>query len=245
MSSGLLDKMKLVGYSDNTFSNNKKTGYEYEALINPESYSISYALELNQKSAQGSSVPIVNYNKGNLQTLNFIFLFDGTGVIKKDTENIGSNLASGFAVPGVSTKVRDVVKDIANFKKVVYDYQSEKHEPPFVQLQWGALSYNCRLTKMDIKFKLFKPDGTPLRAEADCTFIGVIDEVKLSTFEGRKSPDLTHIRTVLAGDTLALLCYREYGDSKYYYQVAKYNGLTDMKQLTPGMKILFPPLITN
>jgi len=38
------------------------------------------------------------------------------------------------------------------------------------------------------------------------------------------------------------MCYKEYGDSKYYYQVAQYNGLTDFKKLTAGTKIIFPPI---
>jgi len=116
------------------------------------------------------------------------------------------------------------------------------HQPPFVQLRWGVLLYNCKLSRMTINFKLFKPDGSPLRAEADCRFEEVIGPERLAAIENRQSPDLTHIRTVIEGDTLSLLCFREYGDSKYYYEVAKVNGLTDFKQLTPGTKLIFPPI---
>ena len=124
----------------------------------------------------------------------------------------------------------------------MYDYDPTTHQPPFVQLRWGVLLYNCKLSRMTINFKLFKPDGTPLRAEADCSFEEVIDSERLAAIENRQSPDLTHIRTVIEGDTLSLLCFREYGDSKYYYQVAKANGLTDFKQLTAGTKLIFPPI---
>ena len=244
MSLGQLQKMKLVGYQDNTLDESKKTGYEYEALINPESYSLTYGTASNEQTAQGSSEIHSTFRNRLAQSLTFRFLFDGTGVIKKD-QGILSGLVSGLAVPGLSASPPDVTQDLANFKKVVYDYNSKTHQPPYVQLQWGVLLYNCKLTTMTINFKLFKPDGTPLRAEADCTFEGVIDEKKLAGIENRQSPDLTHIRTVIEGDTLSLLCYREYGDSKYYYQVAQFNGLTDFKQLTPGMKLLFPPVVNN
>jgi hypothetical protein len=110
---------------------------------------------------------------------------------------------------------------------------------------WGPLLYNCQLIRMTVSFKLFRPDGTPIRAEADCTFQGVIDEQKLAAVENKQSPDLTHIRTVIDGDSLPLLCFREYGDSKYYYQVARINGLTDIKQLMPGMRLIFPPITTG
>lgn len=193
---------------------------------------------MNQKSAQGSSESITSFSKRSAQSLTFKFLFDGTGVIKRG----GGGLLSGLAVPGLPADKPDVVQDFEKFKSVVYDYDGTTHQPRYVQLQWGPLLYNCQMTRMTLTFKLFNPDGTPLRAEADCTFQGVIDETKLAAIENRQSPDLTHIRTVIKGDTLPLMCYKEYGDSKYYYQVAQYNGLTDFKKLTAGTKIIFPPI---
>jgi hypothetical protein len=237
MSLGALQKMKLVAYSDINFKN-KVPKAEYEVLINPESYSLSYGSETNDITGQGSSESIRSFNKRPAQTMTFRFLFDGTGVIKKGDEG----LLSGLAIPGKPAAKRDVVADFNTFKEVVYCYDGDTHSPRYVQLQWGPLIYNCQLTTMTVNFKLFKPDGTPIRAEADCTFQSAIDQEKLSAIEGRKSPDLSHVRTVKEGDTLSLLCYREYGDSKYYYQVAQFNGLTNFKQLTPGMKLVFPPV---
>jgi nucleoid-associated protein YgaU len=237
MGPGELKKMKLTAYLDVGFKN--KAGHEFEVLINPDSYALTYGVEANQRSAQGTSESISSFNKRSPQTLNFKFLFDGTGVLKRG----GGGLLSGVAVPGVPADKPSVVQDFEQFKQVVYKYESDTHQPRFVQLSWGPLQYNCRLTRMTVSFKLFNPDGTPLRAEADCTFQGVIDEEKLAAIEDRHSPDLTHVRTVVAGDTLPLLCYREYGDSKYYYQIALYNGLMDLKQLTPGMKLIFPPIV--
>jgi len=233
MSLGELKKMKIIGYTDITFK--KKTGQEYEVIVNPENYSISYETIINGNDAQGSSLPLLQYNQQSSQILSFKFLFDGTGVLKK------GNMA-GVAVPGLPSKKPDVVKEIDDFKKAVYDFRSDNHQPPFVQLQWGPLLFNCVLTNMDISFKLFRPDGWPLRAEAQCTFRSAIDKNKMEEIKNKKSPDLTHSLVVAEGDTLPLLCYRQYGDSKYYYEVARFNGLTDIKQLTPGIKLLFPPL---
>jgi len=237
-----LEKMILTGYKDEAFET--PTGKTYEALINPESYSINYALQMNDSGAQGSSIPSSGYNRGSQQTMTFKFLFDGTGVIKKD-EGLLAGLASGLAIPGVNATTRDVTEDLATFKSVVYDFQSDTHRPPYVKIQWGVLNFNAVLQTMNLNFKLFKPDGSPLRAEADCTFASVLNDTARTAMENKQSPDLTHIRTVIEGDTLPLLCYREYGDSKYYYQVAQVNGLTDFKVLTPGMKLIFPPVINN
>jgi hypothetical protein len=236
MSSGQLLKMKLVAYDDISFST--PSGDEYDVLINPESYALTYETQKSDQSAQGSSESISTFNKRSPQSLTFKFLFDGTGVIQRG----GGGLLSGLAVPGLPANKPDVMQDYESFKAVVYQYASDTHQPRFVQLQWGPLLYNCQCTRMTITFKLFNPDGTPLRAEAECTFTGVIDEEKLAAIENRQSPDLTHVRTVIEGDTLPLLCYKEYGDSKYYYQIAQFNGLTDFKSLTPGTKIILPPI---
>ncbi len=59
---------------------------------------------------------------------------------------------------------------------------------------------------------------------------------------GRGSPDLTHLVTVRAGDTLPLLCERIYREPGYYLDVARINGLSAFRQLQPGSRLRFPPL---
>jgi len=44
------------------------------------------------------------------------------------------------------------------------------------------------------------------------------------------------------GDTLPLLCHRIYGDSGYYADVARFNGLSSFRRLKPGLALHFPPL---
>lgn len=243
MSLGQLVKMTLTAYPDIKFSAPIPGVDPYTVLINPETYSLSYSQQINEQNAQGSSMPAISYNSGNNQTMNFKFLFDGTGVIKTGDGGLLSGLASGLAIPGVNATTLDVATELAKFKKVVYDFYGETHQQPYVQIKWGVLLYNCVLQSMNITFKLFKPDGTPLRAEANCTFTSAIDPDKLNAITNKQSPDLTKMRTVKEGDTLSLMCFREYGDSKYYYQVAQFNNLTDFKKLTPGIKLLFPPVI--
>src|SRR5689334_21378982 len=120
MSTGGLNKLKIVGYKDVEFKN--KIG-EYTALINPETYSISHDVNINEKAGQGAYVPTSSYNKGSSQTISFKLLFDGTGIIKKDSNPI----PSGLAIIGASAP--SVVDDINLFKKLVYVYDSTSHQP--------------------------------------------------------------------------------------------------------------------
>ena len=67
-------------------------------------------------------------------------------------------------------------------------------------------------------------------------------EAQRAAREKKSSPDLTHERVVKEGDNLPLMTYRIYGDPKYYLEVARVNGLTNFRKLTPGQKIVFPPI---
>ena len=227
MDNGEVKVMDIVAYADSTFQ--VPTGDKYSATVNPGNVSLKYGSIFNQQTGQGSSESIGSFNKRLPQTLNFKFIFDSSGVVPN------------------SKPASDISAEFGLFKSVVYNYNSDMHQPRYVQLRWGVLIYNCTLTNMTVNFTLFKPNGAPIRAEVDCDFQGYIDDKKLAAVENRMSPDLTHIKTAMAGDTLPLLCNREYGDSKYYYEVAKYMATTydtmiDFKQLLPGAKLSFPHL---
>jgi nucleoid-associated protein YgaU len=47
---------------------------------------------------------------------------------------------------------------------------------------------------------------------------------------------------VTAGDTLPQLCYKIYGDPRYYLQVADRNTISNFRTLSPGDRIVFPPI---
>jgi nucleoid-associated protein YgaU len=96
-----------------------------------------------------------------------------------------------------------------------------------------------------MKYTLFKPDGTALRANVTLKFKENIDFKTKLKMAQMSSPDLTHVRTVKAGDTLPLMTYRIYGDSSWYPEVARFNNLRHFSAIKPGDEIHFPPLKPN
>lgn len=225
--SGSLEKMIVKAYSDPDFA--KKIG-EYTVMINPEKYSHSYRICYNDVQAQGSPGGSPQFNKIPSDTVSFELVFDGTGVVPTP-------------LPGVIPYTGDGVADqIDAFKKLVFSYNGNIHSPNYLTLVWGKLLFKCRLSKLDLSYTLFKPDGTPLRARANATFKGFNDEEELQLSANKSSPDLSHVLTVKAGDTLPLMCDGVYGRSDYYVQVARVNGLTDFRRLKVGAQLLFPPL---
>jgi hypothetical protein len=228
--SASLEKMTITAYSDGTFKTPNTDVAPYSAYINPASYNHDYSIIYNDVQAQGSPGSSPKFNRVGSEKISFDLVFDGTGVVPSP-------------IPGVMPFTEDgITTQVAKFKDVVFDFNGDIHSPNFVQILWGTLVFNCRLTTMNFKYTLFKPDGTPLRANAAVSFTEYTDEVKLESEAGKESPDMSHLITVLAGDTLPLMCYRVYGSSHHYLAVARINQLTDFRSLVVGNQLLFPPL---
>ena len=135
-----------------------------------------------------------------------------------------------------------IIDQIDTFKAIVFDYSGDLHKPYYLMVKWGALIFKGTLVDLSIEYKLFAADGTPLRAVAKLKIKGNIDEDLRVAKENNKSPDLTHYRRVISGDTLPLMTYRIYGDSKYYLEVARVNKINNFRKLEVGQELFFPPL---
>jgi hypothetical protein len=213
---------------------NVLTDQKFEVDVNPESYTINYDNDYNREQANGSPVAELKYSKTLPQQLQMDFLFDSTGVLKQNKlvniSLIGSN-AGG-----------DLIQRITDFKKALFDYSREEHQPNYIKLHWGTLTFFGRLTSLNINYKLFQPDGKPIRAVASCGFIGKIDEDLQAAFNDQSSPDLTHQRTVTAGSNILTLTQDIYNDEKYYYAAAKANQLNSFRKIKTGTVLNFPPV---
>jgi len=252
--SGELKKLKVQAVDDNGNVLKDKSGKQliYYALVNPETYSVTNKVVYSPNCPPpGNSGQMLQYAHTDPGTLQFDFLFDSTGVIPKPLTGIAGELSG---IPGVGAvagaissivsgqKSYDIIEEIALFKSIVLDYDGDFHEPREVQLLWGTLLFEGRLTSLQFNYKLFQPDGVPIRAIATAVFTGSIDDDLREAKENNKSADLTHIQTVNEGDTLPLMVYKIYGDSAYYIEIARINKLTNFRNLKTGDKISFPPV---
>jgi phage tail protein X len=225
--SGSLEKMLITAYDTNNYTGASR---KMSVSINPEKYSHTYKILYNDVQGQGSNGGSPDFNKIPSDTIKFELVFDGTGVVPS-------------AIPGVVPYTEDgIATQIQDFKDLVFSYVGKIHSPRFLEIIWGTLVFRGRLFSLTITYTLFKPDGTPLRARADATFLAYTSEAELAKKAAKTSPDLTHLITVRAGDTLPLLCYRVYGTCQPYLQVASLNGLTDFRALIVGTQLAFPPL---
>lgn len=239
---GSIQKLTIDTYKDSSYSN-KINSNAFTVLINPTGFSLTRKNELNQDTSMGSSESNLKFNKALPSELKLEFLFDGTGVAKA---------SSGSGIP--NKKIKDVLNKIdffskkavsdqlADFYVATGDYDGTIHKPYNVEITWGEFQYKGMLSEFTIDYKMFNNDGTPLRALGKATFNGSVSQELEALRVKKNSPDLTHKRTVLAGDTLPLMTEKIYGDSKYYLEVAKVNNLINFRQLIPGQELFFPPI---
>lgn len=223
-----LNKLKIIACHDPEREKPIAGPLEFEAMFNPASLSRKYAVTWTQSCAVGSTTPALSYTKNPPQNLSITLVLDGTGVDQFGIER-------AFA--------KSVNDRVQAFLEVTYHYRGTNHEPPYLLLSWGGTRwFECRLASVDIKYTLFDRDGTPLRAELAVEFVGDQAAKKTELTKNASSPDVTHSRVVRSGDTLPLLTKAVYGSSDRYLEVARWNNLDDFRFLTPGQKLLFPPI---
>jgi hypothetical protein len=167
----------------------------------------------------------LKFDKIEPQTMEFEFLFDQTG-----------------ALAGTQPSENGVEDSIESFKSLTLGYDGNIHRTRYLKLVWGTLLFKCCLENLNVTYKLFKSDGTPLRATVTASFKEFKEDERRVAEENSNSPDLTHLRAVKEGDHLPIMVHNIYGDKKYYMQVARFNALTSFRNLERGQNITLPPL---
>ncbi len=128
------------------------------------------------------------------------------------------------------------------FEKIV-GYNSSTHRPNYLVLSWGSnFSMKATLSSYSISYDRFNDKGEPTKATIKANFQEVISSTKMLSEQDRQSPDVSHSFEIEEGENLIQLCERVYGDSKFYLQIAKINGLTSIRNLPVGTRLYFPPL---
>ncbi|WNJ96732.1 hypothetical protein RND59_06560 [Vibrio ruber] len=215
-----LKKMRIVAYSDEKFSS--KAG-EYVVMLNPESLKIDRGVNYNEEQAPDAGKSSPKYRSTPGERLSFDLVIDCSGVVD-------------------STRT-DMPKEIKQLKNVVYDYQGSIHRPNYIAVYWGqGLSFKGVLTGMDTSYTYFKPDGTALRAKISLRFTSYLDPATAAQEEDKQSPDLTHLVSVVDGDSLPQISQQVYRDPNLYVQLAAFNQLDKFRHLSAGSQIVVPPL---
>ncbi|HFA49696.1 MAG TPA: hypothetical protein ENJ95_11860 [Bacteroidetes bacterium] len=222
MADGFHAKLTIIPFEDSeTIQIPIPSGPPFVAQFNPESLSLStefeYGPEEPAQGDDGDEAKFKNVKQGNFSIDLFL---DGTG-------------ASG--------EKREVLAQIEWFKATVGFY-GKIHRPRFLLVTWGTFVATCVLESYSINYKLFRPDGTPLRATLSATFREHKPKAVKELLKNLSSPDITHAHQVKEGDHLSLLAYRVYKEPAYYFQIAQANELNTIRKIKTGSTLYLPPV---
>ena len=221
-----LERLKIKAFIDEEFKT--QDGGDFTVWLNPESYKRTLKIESTDQQALGGTGSTPLFKKIGQETIGLKLIFDTTGLVPSPLGN------ETMPEDGVVALIEPLIDKIAKVPP-------KKTRPNFVQLSWAQLQAKCVLESMSIDYKLFRPDGTPIRAVCDLSFKSFASALTLSRTAKLESKQIEQVVTVVEGDTLPGICYGIYGDSSMYLSVARYNNLTSFRKLAPGSQLRLPP----
>lgn len=226
-------------------------GKTLAVFYNPESYRVSYAVTYSSKQRGGSEGMVMKYKKSPPKVLSFKLIFDGTGASVPggyQTQPAPKANKETPAQRGARLKAQrkaSVNEKVNAFINLAYNQMKNPKRPKRLLITWGAagsLSMMVVLTKADITYNLFAPDGTPLRAEVSVTFKETLPTKLERRKKAKQQKQKTAEKTVENNTNVAQECHQQHGTTSTYMEVAKANDLDSVRGLKPGQKLTFPPI---
>lgn len=204
------------------FWNEDKNTKVVDCMFNPDKYNVAKTVNVMSTSKLDQDVPDVR--------------FGGS----QDTKITISEL-------WFDTWGSDPVVDVRTHTDKVFDLMkidSSLQRPPNVSFRWGKPPYPwCAVQSVTQDLVLFASDGTPLRAKLNVAMTKTKDGTASS--QGTNPTSFARgfkVRTVMQGETLDVIAYQEYGDSRHWRVIADFNSLADPLRLRPGQRLALPPL---
>ncbi|MGV8937562.1 MAG: CIS tube protein [Allorhizobium sp.] len=203
----------------------------------PPELSFTKTAQYAEVAIPGLEQPILQFVRGDAETLGMDLFFDGTGA-------------------PIGAEKTDVSLEVNRFCKLV-TINGETHMPPLVRISWGvdfpgnAMGHNyltestftAVVLSVTRKYTLFDASGMPLRAivtlslKRYATIKEQLDDINF------QSADHTRLHIVTEGETLPLIAHDAFGDAGQWRVIAEHNGLSEVRDLVPGMRLELPPLV--
>jgi hypothetical protein len=199
---------------------------EITVHFNPTEYAVEYSASYQETAIPGLSNPILQFVNGTADMLTMDLLFD--------TYTDGGG--------------RDVSEDTRQFTDLVA-IDADTHAPPRVEFIWGGPPFKAVVEKISQRFTMFQGDGTPVRATLGVTFKQYKSIAEQLDNPRRNSSDKTKHRILgkvegfrPTAATLWQLSAEEYGEARFWREIARANGIEDLRTLERGDTVLVPPL---
>lgn len=215
-----------------------------KALFNPTELSYTRAVQWEQKRVAdkgfASAYAVQEFVSSDPTTLNVNLFFD-TYETHTDQATLGHLKAA--VLPTVAQRGRSTAVSIETYTNKLVELaqiQQELHRPPQCKLKWGKYEFFAGvLTNLSYTYTLFLPDGTPVRATAQCSFVERFAEARRRELH---SPDVAKRYVVRRSDTLQSIAAEYYNDPAQWRVIAQANGIINPRRLEPGTLLVIPAL---
>ena len=236
--------LKIIAFDKPEGNKKEQEKKAFMIDFNPNTFTVTTKIEFKNEDGKGKTGGDPQFDKIPPLEFSIEFTIDGTGValqkLPPDQQTKFNNTKNNNPSQNKNDYVKNSIKEL---REVVTDINPSIHRPYYLAVLWGTFYINCILTSLTVTYSLFDEAGSPLRAKVNCAF----RQRKESGAENRQtsleSADLTKSVLVKEGDLLPLLSKANYESSEYYLQLAKANKLKDFRRLSPGTKLIIPPMI--
>jgi hypothetical protein len=188
-------------------------------MFNPNEYTISKQVSWNEQE-MGDSTERVELRSVKSQTLTLPELIFDTYEQMTD----------------VTTKTQGLL-DLLEPKE---EQDQNKPVPRKVAFVWGTYRFEAYLTKVQQRFTLFLPTGTPVRARVTVELKEFREDMPGTNPTSGGGP-VERVWRVEAGDRLDTIADATYGDATKWRLIAAHNHIENPLQLRPGTELGIPP----
>jgi hypothetical protein len=209
-----------VGLAHATLQNVSKVDQpKVEVQFNPTEYGIDRGSSYAELQVPGLSMPILQFVRGEAQTLSLELFLDGTDKRASRPDEVEERLA----------KIRGFVT-----------IDEHLHAPPVCLFEWKDISFQGVVTSLKERYTLFDESGKVLRARVTLSLKSYeAVEVQLRKMN-LLSPDRSRVRVVRDGETLAQLATEAYGNPRLWRVIAEANDIDRPRFLTSGTSLRIP-----
>ncbi len=207
-----------------------------EVQFNPTEVSVAKSSTIAEIAIPGLDSPVLQFIRGNNETLNLELFFDSTD-------------------DGMGDFATSVTDRTQKFYKLVKQ-NADTHAPPICRFVWGQDSggagdvstvvsnapfwFTGIVESIDRKFLLFSPQGTPLRARLTIKMreYKTVDQMVSEL----NSADHTKARVFRRRERLDQLSSEEYTTPDEWRRIANENDLDDPRNIPAGTLLKIPPM---
>ena len=205
----------------------------FDVLFNPTEYSISKSNEWKYEKVTGTAFTPPQFGGGNPRELTLNLLLDKSLLDKEQhVRDLTDELFRMMEVPAGSTG------------------GSSRAAPPFITFTWGnETTFKAACTSLTVAYKLFRPNGDPIRADVKMTLKQAEAASTASSNGANRGTNPTTranaghgVHLVKDGDSLPSIAYEAYGDATTWRAIADANGIENPMHLRRGRALSLPRL---